>query len=73
MMILYLFESTHSVITAEKKCRKERIKCKIVPVPRSISSQCGMGIEIEPGKEEIVSMFLNESEICFKVYRNYHK
>lgn len=73
MMILYLFESTHLVIQAEKKCLEKKIKCKIVPVPRSMSSQCGMGIEIEPEKEKEVSGILNKSKICFKIYMGYVK
>lgn len=64
-MLLYLFESTHAVIKAEKKCLENGVKCKIVPVPKSISSQCGMCITVDPENEREVSKLLKETEINY--------
>ncbi len=44
--MLFLFQSTHDVILAEKAVRTRSIPCRVIPVPRSISSQCGMALEI---------------------------
>ncbi len=44
--MLFLFQSTHDVIMAEKAIRNRKIPCRVIPVPRSISSQCGMALEI---------------------------
>ena len=47
--MLLLFESTHAVIRAEKRIREEGLPCKVIPVPRTISPQCGMGLEVDHG------------------------
>jgi hypothetical protein len=50
--MLLLFRSTHDVIKAEKALRQQRIPRRVIPVPRSISSQCGMALEIAPEHAE---------------------
>lgn len=72
-MILFLFENTHSVISAEKACVENGLKCRIIPVPRSISSQCGMAIEADSGNETSISGILTEKRIKFDIYREYIK
>jgi hypothetical protein len=54
MRYLALFQSTRAVITAERIMVKQGIRCKIIPVPRSISSECGMAIEIDKRDESAV-------------------
>lgn len=71
--MLFLFESTHAVIKAERICDKNGITCKIVPVPRSISSQCGMGIEVSEKQEKIVANILFKKKIIYNIYNNYKK
>ncbi len=44
--MLFLFQSTHDVILAERAVRTRGIPCRVIPVPRSISSQCGMALDI---------------------------
>ncbi|MBI4648638.1 MAG: DUF3343 domain-containing protein [Bacteroidia bacterium] len=55
--MLYLFESTHIVILAEKFIRELNISYQIVPVPVYISSNCGMAIEISEGNELAKKIF----------------
>lgn len=45
-VLLLLFQSTRDVIKAERACNKAAIPVDVVPVPRSISSECGMALEI---------------------------
>jgi hypothetical protein len=71
--MLFLFESTHAFIKAERICNKNGINCKIVPVPRSISSQCGMGIEVSKKQEKIVGNILFKKKITYNIYNNYEK
>ena len=71
--MLFLFESTHAVIKAERICDKNGISCKIVPVPRLISSQCGMGIEVSEKQEKIVVNILLKKKIIYNIYNNYKK
>jgi hypothetical protein len=51
---LALFQSTRAVIKAERLCKSHGIRCSIIPVPRTVSSECGMAIEIDPEKMEIL-------------------
>ena len=53
--ILVLFQSTHDVIKAERTCLAAKIPVQVIPVPRSISSECGMALEInERAKEKAI-------------------
>lgn len=63
--MLYLFESTHTVINAEKLCQEKDINYKIIPVPRIISSECGMAIEISGELEIQVDTIFNENNIKY--------
>lgn len=67
-MMLLLFRSTHFVIKADKIFEKNSIEKKIVPVPREISSECGMSIEIKNLLLEKVSKLLKNNNIEFKIH-----
>jgi hypothetical protein len=43
---LLLFRSTHDVIKAERLCRERGIAVQVIPVPRELSSECGMALEM---------------------------
>lgn len=64
---LVLFQNTRSVIKAERICIEANIKCKVIPVPREISSECGMAIEIDPTSLEIVKEMWHQKELNFSV------
>lgn len=59
--MLLLFRSTHDVIMAEKTLRRQGIPRRVIPVPRSISSQCGMALEIAPEDAEKAVELLDSS------------
>ena len=44
--LVALFESIHHVLAAERALRQGGVWCDLVPVPRELSSDCGMAIEI---------------------------
>lgn len=46
MKCVILFESIHQVMKAEKILKNEGIEMDLIPVPREISSDCGVAIEI---------------------------
>ena len=50
-----IFKSMTHVLTAERAARKNGIPCRMVPIPRSISTDCGMCISV---KAEDGSAFL---------------
>ena len=43
-----LVENTRAVIQAEASLKKLEVPCRVMPVPRAISSECGMCLEITP-------------------------
>lgn len=65
--ILFLFENTRAVIKAEKLCRENGIHCKIIPVPREISSECGMALEINNEFSGKIKQILDKTELTYKV------
>lgn len=46
--VLLLFPSIHHVMAAEAALRAGGIQPDLVPVPREISPDCGMGITLAP-------------------------
>lgn len=60
---LVLFKNTRAVISAERLCRKHCIACKILPVPRSISTECGMAIEYQLEDRETIGKILDDAEL----------
>jgi hypothetical protein len=66
--LLVLFQSTHSVIKAERLCIAENIPCKVIAVPRQISSDCGISIELKKEQEEAVHKLLTDNKIQFEMH-----
>jgi hypothetical protein len=44
--LIMLFSTTHDVILAERVCLRLGLVVQVVPVPRSVSSECGMALEV---------------------------
>ncbi|NLP01683.1 MAG: DUF3343 domain-containing protein [Fibrobacter sp.] len=68
MRLLALFRSTREVIGAEKLCRAEGISCKSIPVPREISSECGIALEFSPEDKEKATALFNKESVSFSFY-----
>jgi hypothetical protein len=43
---LFLFHSTHHVLKAEKVFKQNGISVEVIPVPRDLSSNCGVSLRI---------------------------
>ena len=67
MRLLILFHSTRDVIRAERMCRENAMKCKAIPVPRGISSECGIALEITAEEKKSIVEFLMSQGIDLKV------
>lgn len=68
--ILILFQSIHYVIKAEKICLKTGIPCRIIPVPKEVSSECGMAIQIEESHKDTFETTMNQKGISFRICYN---
>jgi hypothetical protein len=71
--MLLLFQSTHEVISAEKAIRKEQIRCMVIPVPRSLSSQCGMALEVDLDNRQKVIDLLESTGISVRIFTGDYK
>jgi hypothetical protein len=59
--LVALFSTTRACIKTEKLCKQNSIICKVVPVPRELSSECGIAIEFDSLIEvEIRELFEKE-------------
>lgn len=59
---LYTFESTHAAIATEKILKA--VGAIVMPVPRFISSSCGISVRIAPeNHEEAESLFAEKSTL----------
>jgi ribosomal protein L7Ae-like RNA K-turn-binding protein len=52
--LVALFDSVSHVIKAEKILKEANIPYKIVPVPKSISSDCGVCVRFFPEQKETI-------------------
>ena len=57
------FDTTHMALFFEKSCRSIGLKVKIVPVPREISSSCGLACSYPCEDEEKIRSIAAEKDI----------
>jgi len=55
-----LFRSVSHTLLAEKLFKKNKVSYKIIPVPRHISSDCGVCIRFNPDSENDVKKMLTD-------------
>lgn len=68
---LYTFESTHGAISTEKLLKP--VGCTVMPVPRNISTSCGIAVRVEEDKfEASKKAFLDRTELAPEEYHIYH-
>lgn len=68
---LYTFESTHGAIATEKILKP--VGCTVMPVPRHISTSCGIAVRVEPDKFEASQQkFRAETDLADNEYHIYH-
>ena len=46
MMVIFTFPNTHNAIRAERAVKKAGIKLRMTPVPRHISTDCNVGLNV---------------------------
>ena len=63
MKCVFLFSSIHHVMRAEKLLKGKGIKIDLIPVPREISSDCGVAIELSAESEKEAFFLLGENKV----------
>lgn len=62
--LVLLFKSVSYVLKAEKILKESGLSCKLIPVPKRISSDCGVCLRIEANmKEKIIASLKGKVEI----------
>lgn len=73
---IILYYTIHDVLKAEKILKKHTIPHELVPVPRNLSSDCGMCVKLEDdlektlpllGKIEMAGCYDKDGKECKKV------
>ena len=62
-----LFESVGHALRAEKIVKTQNISCKLIPVPRHLSSDCGVCLRIPLTAKDQVKNFLQGSLDFFEI------
>ena len=65
-----LFESTSAALLAEKVLKRASIPHKVIPVPRHISSDCGVCIRFAAADNEAVESALTADRVPFQGIRS---
>lgn len=63
---IVLFNTTQEVMKAEKVLNSEGVKIKLIPVPRHISSNCGISILFDLDIMDRIRVILSENDINYK-------
>jgi len=70
MRCIFIFESVHQVMRAEKVLKGKGMAVDLIPVPREISSDCGVAIELpDELREEARHLFEQNGISIVKCYR----
>jgi hypothetical protein len=64
--IIFTFYSTHLALAFERELKNNKIDVKITPVPRQISSSCGLSGRINDQDLEKVKEVCSDNEIEYE-------
>jgi hypothetical protein len=67
--IIFIFDSIHHVLKAEKILKKEGLPCDLIPVPREISSDCGTAIAVDENTNRAALERLADHHLQFSIFR----
>lgn len=61
--VVVLVRSTNHALRAEKVLENVRIDCKLIPVPRQLSSDCGVCLRVRRADREVAREALEEAGV----------
>ena len=64
-----LFESVSHALRAEKLIKPVGLSCKLIPVPRHLSSDCGVCLRIDADDCELVKKILDGKLLFFEIFQ----
>ncbi len=66
MRTIFIFESLHKLIKADNLLQKKQIKVRVIPVPTSYHSTCGMCLECDEESASFVDELIKQEGIRFE-------
>jgi len=68
--LVAIFNSIHRVMKAEKVLKERRMAVMLIPVPRSLTSDCGLAIRYaETDRESILAVLAESDLVPEQIYR----
>lgn len=58
-----IFHSIHRVLKAEKILKQAKVDFLLIPVPRQLTSDCGLALRFSPEAREQLLQVLNSAEL----------
>jgi hypothetical protein len=62
--IIIVFHSTRDAINAERMCLRSGLRCQAVPVPRHITADCGIALEVDIEDRNAAEALLKKENIA---------
>lgn len=63
-----LFQSVSAAMKAESVLKNAGVPYKIIPVPKAISSECGICVRFAADDSSLISGFLSAADIVFHLH-----
>lgn len=61
--MILIFRGTHQVLSAEKHLKRGGVSMRLIPVPRRLTSDCGLAIRIFPGEKSSAKKILSVANL----------
>jgi hypothetical protein len=61
--MILIFRGTHQVLSAEKRLRQAKIPVRLIPVPRRLTSDCGLALRVSIAERDRVRQILAEARV----------
>jgi Putative Se/S carrier protein-like len=62
-VMILIFRGTHQVMSAEKRLKRGGVAMRLIPVPRHLTSDCGLAIRIPDAERERARAILSASRL----------
>ncbi|MFI3330316.1 MAG: DUF3343 domain-containing protein [Rikenellaceae bacterium] len=70
MYSIAVFKSAREAIKADKVCRDNNLNTRVIPVPKHISSECGMCLRLLSAEADKVKELIEENNIKVTIYND---
>ncbi len=62
-VLILIFRGTHQVLSAEKRLKRGGVTVRLIPVPRRLTSDCGLAIRIRLDQRDRAREILSEARL----------